>query len=102
MVELSVRALEKHKELLLGQEVTTPTLILKRVFGKNGETHTLLATIKEGIKDMEAVVKIDHSPVTINRYKNVVKIFKRLSPISMMYLLSTRKISCRITMGTSG
>ena len=34
---------------------------------------TLLGTIRQEIKDMEKVVNIDYAPVTINRYKNVLK-----------------------------
>lgn len=80
IAELRTRALEKHKELLLEQALITPTLILKCVFGKDREIHTLLATMKEGIKSMEAVSNIDYSPVTINRYKNVVKKLQKAIP----------------------
>lgn len=80
IAELSARALEKHKELLLEQALITPTLILKRVFGKDTEMRTLIATMKEGIKEMEAVVNIDYAPVTINRYKNVVRKLQKAIP----------------------
>lgn len=73
LAELSARALEKHKELMLEQALTTPQLLLKRIFGKDTEMRTLLVTIRQGIEDMEKVVNIDYSPVTINRYKNVLK-----------------------------
>ena len=71
--ELATRALEKYKELILEQAISTPSLILKRVFGKDTEMHTLLGTIRQEIKEMEKVVNIDYAPVTINRYKNVLK-----------------------------
>lgn len=70
---LSVRALEKHKELMLEQALITPKLLLKRIFGKDTEMKTLLGTMQQEIKDMEKVVNIDYSPITINRYKNVLK-----------------------------
>ncbi|MFR3524830.1 MAG: site-specific integrase [Bacteroides uniformis] len=78
--ELHARALEKHKELTLEQALITPRLILKRVFGKDTEMRTLLGTMQEGIKEMEALVNIDYSPVTINRYKNVVKKLRQAIP----------------------
>lgn len=71
--ELATRALEKYKELILEQAISTPSLILKRVFGKDTEIRTLLGTIRLEIKEMEKVVNIDYAPVTINRYKNVLK-----------------------------
>ena len=71
--ELATRALEKYKELILEQAISTPSLILKRVFGKDTEMRTLLGTIRLEIKEMEKVVNIDYAPVTINRYKNVLK-----------------------------
>lgn len=71
--ELATRALEKYKELILEQAISTPSLILKRVFGKDTEMRTLLETIRQEIKEMEKVVNIDYAPVTINRYKNVLK-----------------------------
>lgn len=80
IAELSARALEKHKELLLEQALITPTLILKRVFRKDTEMRTLIATMQEGIKEMEAVVNIDYAPVTINRYKNVVRKLQKAIP----------------------
>lgn len=80
IAELHARALEKHKELLLEQALITPKLILKRVFGKDTEMRTLIGTMQEGIKEMEALVGIDYSPVTINRYKNVVKKLGRAIP----------------------
>lgn len=72
--------LEKHKELVLEQALITPKLILKRVFGKDTEMRTLLGTMQDGIKEMETLTGIDYSPVTINRYKNVVKKLQRLIP----------------------
>ena len=48
----------------------TPTEI---VFGKDTEMRTLLGAIRQEIKEMEKVVNIDYAPVTINRYKNVLK-----------------------------
>lgn len=42
---------------------------------------TLLGTMREGIKEMETLVGIDYSPVTINRYKNVVKKLQLLIPL---------------------
>lgn len=80
MQNISARALEKHKELLLEQALITPTLILKRVFGKDTEMRTLIATMQEGIKEMEVVVNIDYAPVTINRYKNVVRKLQKAIP----------------------
>lgn len=71
--ELATRALEKYKELILEQAISTPSLILKRVFGKDTEMRTLLGAIRQEIKEMEKVVNIDYAPVTINRYKNVLK-----------------------------
>ena len=44
--ELATRALEKYKELILEQAISTPSLILKRVFGKDTEMRTLLGTIR--------------------------------------------------------
>lgn len=81
--ELSARALEKYKELMLKQALSTPVLLLKRIFGKDTEMHTLLGTMRQEIKDMEKVVNIDYAPVTINRYKNVLK--KLESAISSFY-----------------
>ena len=72
--------LEKHKELVLEQALITPKLILKRVFGKDTGMRTLLGTMQEGIEEMESLVNIDYSPVTINRYKNVVKKLRQLIP----------------------
>lgn len=71
--ELATRALEKYKELILEQAISTPSLILKRVFGKDTEMRTLPGAIRQEIKEMEKVVNIDYAPVTINRYKNVLK-----------------------------
>lgn len=79
IAELRARALEKHKELMLEQALITPRLILKRVFGKD-TIRTLLGTMREGIKEMESLVDIDYSPVTINRYRNVVKKLSRAIP----------------------
>ena len=80
IAELHACALEKHKELVLEQALITPKLILKRVFGKDTEMRTLLGTMMEGIGEMETLAGIDYSPVTINRYKNVVKKLQRLIP----------------------
>ena len=66
IAELHARALEKHKELVLEQALITPKLILKRVFGKDTGMRTLLGTMQEGIEEMESLVNIDYSPVTIN------------------------------------
>ena len=71
--ELRARALEKYKELMIEQALSTPALLLKRIFGKDTEMRTLLGTMRQEIKDMEKVVNIDYAPVTINRYKNVLK-----------------------------
>lgn len=68
---LCTRAYEKHKELAMESALITPKTLLKRVFGKDVEIRTVLATLKEEIASMEKVVGIDYSPVTINRYKNV-------------------------------
>lgn len=73
IAELNACALHKHKELMLEQALITPKLLLKRIFGKDEKLRTLLGTMREGIKEMEALVNIDYSPVTINRYKNVLK-----------------------------
>lgn len=81
--ELNVRALEKHKELMLEQALITPKLLLKRIFGKDTEMRTLLGTMRQEIKDMEKVMNIDYSPITINRYKNVLK--KLENAISAFY-----------------
>lgn len=70
---LNVRTFEKHKELMLEQALITPKLLLKRIFGKDEEMRTLLGTMQQEITDMEKVVNIDYSPITINRYKNVLK-----------------------------
>lgn len=78
--ELRARAFEKHKELMLEQAFITPKLILKRVFGKDTEMRTLLGTMQEGIKEMESLVNIDYSPVTINRYKNVAEKLRKAIP----------------------
>ncbi|MCE9074225.1 site-specific integrase, partial [Parabacteroides distasonis] len=40
----------------------------------------LLGTMMEGIKEMETLAGIDYSPVTINRYKNVVKKLQQFIP----------------------
>ncbi len=69
---LTTRAYEKHKELIFELALVTPKSILKRVFGKDDTIRTLLGTIQEEISSMEEVVNIDYSPVTINRYKNVL------------------------------
>lgn len=73
IAELNARALEKHKELMLEQALITPKLLLKRIFGKDEEMRTLIGTIQEEIGEMEKVVNIDYSPITINRYKNVLR-----------------------------
>ena len=70
---LTTRAYEKHKELTFESALITPKTILKRVFGKDETVRTLLGTVKEEISSMEKVVDIDYSPVTINRYKNVLR-----------------------------
>lgn len=96
IAELHARALEKHKELVLEQALITPKLILKRVFGKDTGMRTLLGTMQEGIEEMESLVNIDYSPVTINRYKNVVKKLRQLIPsyyIAFMQCIPP----CRIT-----
>lgn len=77
---LNVRALEKHKELMLEQALITPELLLKRIFGKDTEMRTLLGTMQQEIKDMEKMVNIDYAPVTINRYKNVLKKLENAIP----------------------
>ena len=41
---------------------------------------TLLGTVKEEISSMEKVVDIDYSPVTINRYKNVLRKLETFVP----------------------
>lgn len=68
---LCTQAYEKHKELAMESALITPKPLLKRVFGKDVEIRTVLATLKEEIASMEKVVGIDYSPVTINRYRNV-------------------------------
>ena len=77
---LTTRAYEKHKELTFELALITPKSILKRVFGKDENIRTLLGTIKEEISSMEKVVDIDYSPVTINRYKNVLKKLETFIP----------------------
>ena len=68
---LCTQAYEKHKELAMESALITPKPLLKRVFGKDVEIRTVLATLKKEIASMEKVVGIDYSPVTINRYRNV-------------------------------
>ena len=81
ITELNARAFEKHKELMLEQALITPKLILQRVFGKDAEMRTLLGSVREEINSMEKVVNIDYSPITINRYKNVLKKLERAIPV---------------------
>lgn len=73
IAELNTKALETYKRLILEQAFITPKLILQCVFGKNEDLRTVLRTMKEEIAAMEKVVNIDYAPVTINRYKNVLK-----------------------------
>lgn len=80
IMALNVRALEKHKELMLEQALITPRLLLKRIFGKDAEMRTLLGTMRQEIEDMGKVVNIDYSPITINRYKNVLKKLENAIP----------------------
>ena len=80
ITELSALALQKHKELMLEQVLITPKLLLKRVFGKDTEMHTLLGTMREEIGKMEKAVNIDYAPVTINRYINVMKKLEKAIP----------------------
>ena len=80
ITELNARAFEKHKEFILEQALITPKLILQQVFGKDTEMRTLLGTVREEINSMEKVVNIDYSPITINRYKNVLKKLERAIP----------------------
>lgn len=77
---LTTRAYEKHKELTFESALITPKTILKRVFGKDETVRTLLGTVKEEISSMEKVVDIDYSPVTINRYKNVLRKLETFVP----------------------
>ena len=77
---LTTRAYEKHKELTFESALITPRTILKRVFGKDETVRTLLGTVKEEISSMEKVVDIDYSPVTINRYKNVLRKLETFVP----------------------
>ena len=77
---LTIRAYEKHKELILESALITPKAILKRVFGKDDAVRTLLGTVKEEISSMEKVVNIDYSPITINRYKNVLRKLETFVP----------------------
>lgn len=77
---LNTRAYEKYKELIFEQALITPKVILKRVFGKDENIHTVLKTINSEIEAMEKVVNIDYSPVTINRYKNVLKKLENFIP----------------------
>ena len=72
IAELNARVLEKHKELMLEQALITPKLLLKRTFGKDTEMRTLLGTMQQEIGEMEKVINMDYSPITINRYKNVL------------------------------
>ena len=76
LTELNSLALKKHKELMLEQAYITPRLILKRVFGKDTELRTILKTMQEEIENMRKVVNIDYSPITINRYVNVLNKLK--------------------------
>ena len=80
LAELNSLALEKHRELMLEQAYITPRLILKRVFGKDTELRTLLKTMQEEIENMRKVVDIDYSPITINRYVNVLNKLKAAVP----------------------
>lgn len=80
IAELNARTLEKYKELMLEQALITPKLLLKRVFGKDTEMRTLLGTMQQEIDEMEKVVNIDFSPITINRYKNVLNKLKKAIP----------------------
>lgn len=50
------------------------------MFGKDETVRTLLGTVKEEISSMEKVVDIDYSPVTINRYKNVLRKLETFVP----------------------
>ena len=77
---LNVLAFEKHKELMLEQALITPKLLLKRIFGKDEEIRALLGTMQQEITDMEKVVNIDYSPITINRYRNVLKKLQMVLP----------------------
>ena len=77
---LTIRAYEKHKELILESALITPKAILKRVFGKDDAVRTLLGTVKEEISSMEKVVNIDYSSITINRYKNVLRKLETFVP----------------------
>lgn len=77
---LTTRAYEKHKELTFESALITPKTILKRVFGKDETVRTLLGTVKEEISSMKKVVDIDYSPVTINRYKNVLRKLETFVP----------------------
>ena len=65
---------------MLEQAYITPRLILKRVFGKDTELRTLLKTMQEEIESMRKVVGIDYSPITINRYVNVLNKLKAAVP----------------------
>ena len=80
LTELNSLALKKHKELMLEQAYITPRLILKRVFGKDTELRTILKTMQEEIESMRKVVGIDYSPITINRYVNVLNKLKAAVP----------------------
>lgn len=77
---LTTRAYEMHKELTFESALITPKTILKRVFGKDETVRTLLGTVKEEISSMEKVIDIDYSPVTINRYKNVLRKLETFVP----------------------
>ena len=47
-------------------------MLLKWVFRKDTEIRTLLGTMREEIEKVKKAVNIDYSPVTINRYINVM------------------------------
>lgn len=51
----------------------TPKLLLKWVFRKDTEIRTLLGTMRKEIEKVKKAVNIDYSPVTNNRYINVMK-----------------------------
>ena len=80
IAELHARAPRETQGTGIGTGPDYPETDPETCFRKDTEMRTLLGTMQDGIKEMETLAGIDYSPVTINRYKNVVKKLQRLIP----------------------
>ncbi len=70
---LTVRLLTIHREMSEAEAFITPTLLLKKLFGKEDERRTVVATFRAHNDECRALIGIDYEAVTINRYDNCAR-----------------------------